>query len=78
MIKAEQQMEVYSRIVEEEMKRLLCVREIPAQLQEVMAYSVLAGGKGLRPAVLMGSCDLCGGTIERALPFACAIDYIHT
>lgn len=78
MIKAEQQMEVYSRIVEEEMKRLLCVRKIPAQLQEVMAYSVLAGGKRLRPALLLGACELCGGTIERALPFACAIEFIHT
>lgn len=78
MIKAEQQMEAYSRIVEEEMKRLLCVQEIPAQLQEVMAYSVLAGGKRLRPALLLGACELCGGMIERALPFACAIEFIHT
>ena len=61
MIKAEQQMEVYSRIVEEEMKRLLCVREIPAQLQEVMAYSVLAGGKRLRPALLLGPVNCAAG-----------------
>ena len=78
MIKAEKQTAAYSHVAEEEMKRLLSAQGIPAQLQETMAYSVLAGGKRLRPALLLGACEMCGGTIERALPFACAMEFIHT
>lgn len=46
-------------------------------LLESMKYSVLSGGKRLRPIMLLASCELCDGNIYDALPFACSIEYIH-
>lgn len=43
-----------------------------------MNYSLANGGKRLRPILVLEFCRLCGGTIEKALPIACAIEYIHT
>ncbi len=47
-------------------------------LYESMKYSLSSGGKRIRPVLLMAACDFCGGKIEEALPYACAIEYIHT
>jgi geranylgeranyl diphosphate synthase type II len=43
-----------------------------------MAYSLLAGGKRLRPILVLLSCEACGGEAESAMPAACAIEMIHT
>ncbi len=51
---------------------------IPPRLQEAMAYSLQAGGKRLRPILVLLSCEACGGTIEAALPAACAVEMVHT
>ncbi len=51
---------------------------VPQPLREAMAYSLEAGGKRLRPVLLLAACDLMGGRIEEALPFACALEMIHT
>ena len=42
-----------------------------------MRYSVLAGGKRLRPVMCLETCKLFGGSIEDALPIACAIEMLH-
>jgi len=47
-------------------------------LHESMRYSVLAGGKRLRPILCIAAAEVVGGTIEKALPVACAIEMIHT
>ena len=47
-------------------------------LQESMEYSLLAGGKRLRPVLVLECCRLCGGEVERAVPFAAAVEMIHT
>ncbi|MDO4393261.1 MAG: polyprenyl synthetase family protein [Bacillota bacterium] len=47
-------------------------------LYESMKYSIMAGGKRIRPVLLLAACDFCGGKIEDALPYACALEYIHT
>lgn len=49
-----------------------------AELFESMFYSLNAGGKRLRPVLLLASCELAGGNISHALPYACAMEYIHT
>ena len=49
-----------------------------AVLKESMTYSLTVGGKRLRPVLLLAACDFAGGDIERVLPFACAVEYIHT
>jgi geranylgeranyl diphosphate synthase type II len=45
---------------------------------ESIRYSLTAGGKRIRPALLLGACEFCGGDIKQALPYACAIEYVHT
>jgi len=52
--------------------------ECPPRLREAMAYSLLAGGKRLRPVLVLMACEACGGDIEAAIPAACAIEMIHT
>ena len=38
----------------------------------------MAGGKRLRPVLLLASCEFAGGNIREAIPYACAMEYIHT
>ena len=52
--------------------------DCPDTLRAAMAYSLLAGGKRMRPVLVLLACEACGGTIESALPAACAIEMIHT
>lgn len=47
-------------------------------LYESMKYSLMAGGKRLRPVMLLAACEFAGGNVKEALPYACALEYIHT
>ena len=51
---------------------------IPEPLRGAMVYSLEAGGKRLRPVMLLAACEMAGGQAETALPFACALEMIHT
>ena len=48
------------------------------KLFEAMEYSLLAGGKRLRPVLAMEFCRLCGNDPQQAAPFAAAVEMIHT
>lgn len=48
------------------------------KLIEAMRYSLTAGGKRVRPMIVVEFAKLCGGTEEAALPYACALEMIHT
>lgn len=70
-----------------EQKRLLVenylteqfTQETPYQtLLEAMRYSLLAGGKRLRPVLTLAFCEACGGAAEKALPAAAAVEMVHT
>lgn len=50
----------------------------PETIYEAMRYSLLAGGKRLRPILCLASCELVGGTVEMAMPTACALEMVHT
>lgn len=50
----------------------------PEKIYEAMRYSLLAGGKRLRPILCLATCELLGGTAEMAMPTACALEMIHT
>jgi geranylgeranyl diphosphate synthase type II len=52
--------------------------DAPARLVEAMRYSIDAGGKRLRPALVLLSCRACGGDETAALPPAAAIECVHT
>jgi geranylgeranyl diphosphate synthase type II len=50
----------------------------PEKIYEAMRYSLLAGGKRLRPILCLATCELAGGTTEMAIPTACGVEMIHT
>ena len=50
----------------------------PNEIWKAMSYSVMAGGKRLRPMLVLEANKICGGNIEEALPTACALEMLHT
>ncbi|XP_042494695.1 geranylgeranyl pyrophosphate synthase, chloroplastic-like [Macadamia integrifolia] len=50
----------------------------PLKIHEAMSYSLLAGGKRVRPILCIASCELVGGDENTAMPAACALEMIHT
>lgn len=68
------QMEQARALVEERLGQLL-----PGEgLEEAMRYSLLAGGKRLRPILTMKFCEAAGGSMEEALEFGCGVEMLHT
>ena len=49
-----------------------------AGLADSMRYSLLAGGKRIRPILVLEFCRICGGSVDEAMPIACAIEMLHT
>ena len=47
-------------------------------LEEAMKYSLMAGGKRIRPILTMAFCQAAGGQAEEALDFACGVEMLHT
>lgn len=47
-------------------------------LLKAMRYSLLAGGKRLRPALVLEFCRVCGGDVTAAMPVACGVEMLHT
>ncbi|MDA1014788.1 MAG: polyprenyl synthetase family protein [Planctomycetota bacterium] len=52
--------------------------DCPPRLREAMSYSLMAGGKRLRPVLVMLACEACGGDAKDAMPAACAIEMVHS
>ncbi|MFS7962782.1 putative geranylgeranyl diphosphate synthase [Helianthus anomalus] len=50
----------------------------PPTIHEAMRYSLLAGGKRVRPILCIAACELVGGEEATAMPAACAVEMIHT
>src|SRR4029077_16265216 len=51
--------------------------DCPLRLREAVRYSLLAPGKRLRPRLVLIAAEACGGSIEAALPAACAVEMVH-
>jgi geranylgeranyl diphosphate synthase type II len=67
------------KIVDETLSRLLLDSATPAtRLHDSMCYSIMAGGKRLRPILCIAAGEAVGGAVEEILPVACAIEMIHT
>lgn len=47
-------------------------------LRESMEYSLKVGGKRIRPVLLLAACEFADGEINEAIPYACALEFIHT
>ncbi len=71
--------EYKSRIEAALEKCFLLGEEFPqAKLAEAMRYSLLAGGKRIRPMLVLEFCRISGGDVDKCLPVACAIEMLHT
>lgn len=68
------QLESYRSSVEERLSGL-CTGQ---GLEEAMRYSLLAGGKRLRPVLVLAFCQAVGGTAEQAMDAACGVEMLHT
>ena len=67
------------QLTESALDRYLPAAEtLPASLHEAMRYSVFAGGKRIRPILMMAACEAVGGRPQQVLPAACAIEMIHS
>lgn len=69
-------MQEYIKLIDEKLDEYLEVI-YPQEIFESMRYSVLAGGKRLRPVLCLEACRVLGGKIEDAIPTACAIEMLH-
>ena len=72
--------EEYRQHIDEALDQcFLLPKDLPqAGLAEAMRYSLLAGGKRIRPMLVLEFCRIAGGDIEAAMPVACAIEMLHT
>lgn len=52
--------------------------QYPETIHEAMRYSLLAGGKRIRPMLCLAACEMVGGDPAAAMPTACALEMIHT
>lgn len=69
----------YVALIEKELsKRLYKVENGQDYVRDAMNYSLSNGGKRIRPILVLEFCRLCGGNIDDAMNFACAIEMIHT
>jgi len=64
--------------VEDYLVTCLRDRNVPGRLLDSMEYSLLAGGKRLRPVLALSWYGLLGGDADRAMPFAASLECIHT
>lgn len=71
--------EEWTRWIDEALARYLPAEgSMPSRLPEAMRYSIFAGGKRIRPLLVLAACEAVGGDARMALPFACALEMIHT
>lgn len=72
-------MQYWIDIINNALEEFVKEKQIPqAKIYEAMRYSLLAGGKRIRPVIMLAVCEMLQGDINEAIPFACAIEMIHT
>lgn len=66
-------------LIEKEMSVLMPGgKRLTGNLHEAMSYSLEAGGKRIRPILVLAACEAVGGETKRVMPAACAMEFIHT
>lgn len=69
----------YRNMIETALKGYLPQGKYTEQtLIDSMEYSLMVGGKRIRPLLTLLFCELCGEDVKKAMPFACAVEMIHT
>jgi geranylgeranyl diphosphate synthase type II len=70
-------MKDYLPLIEAALDRYSAAFDLPELFAASMRYSLLSGGKRIRACLCLACCELVGGTVEDALPFAAALEMIH-
>ena len=66
-------------VIDKELEVFLPIYSDPqGVIFESMRYSMFAGGKRLRPILMLAACEFVGGNKALAMPYACALEMIHT
>ncbi len=69
----------YKALIDSRLSEYFNADDLPQKgLFESMKYSLMAGGKRIRPIFVLEFCRICGGDTEKAMPVACAIEMLHT
>ena len=72
-------MNEYKSLIDEKLAEYFMPASLPYDgLLESMRYSLTAGGKRIRPILVLEFCRISGGDVQKALPVACAIEMLHT
>lgn len=78
-MKFEERLRQYQRMVEEALAGHFPEGPLPYEkLIRAMQYSLMAGGKRLRPVLVLEFCRVSGGDVKKALPVACGVEMLHT
>ena len=78
-MKFKTQLEQYQTMTEQALAQYFPREPLPYdRLVRSMEYSLMAGGKRLRPALVLEFCRVCGGDVNAALPVACGVEMLHT
>ena len=76
---AEETLACYASQIEEALVEALpSDPDTPPDLLEAMRYSLMAGGKRLRPILVLLAAEACGADLRDAMPAACAVEMVHT
>lgn len=68
----------YIPLIESALRKYLMKNSSRDDITLAMEYSLMSGGKRVRPILTLEFCKVCGGDINTALPFACAVEMVHT
>ena len=72
-------MKDYIKEIEAALERYLPQGDYAEQrLIDAVRYSLALPGKRVRPSLTLAFAELCGGSVEAAIPFACAVEMVHT
>ncbi len=74
----QQELRLLQTLVNSSLASVFEDRNIPQPLHDAMRYSLLAGGKRLRPILVLLAAKACQADIQQALPAACAVEMVHT
>jgi len=78
-LKFEDKMKLLSETVNVALDRYIVEKETPEKIiYQAIKYSIMAGGKRLRPVLALAVCEMLEGNVADVLPYACAIEMIHT
>ncbi|MGA9287785.1 MAG: polyprenyl synthetase family protein, partial [Anaerobacillus sp.] len=71
-------MNAYKKLLDKELPGFIDRVEMPETLKQAMQYSIHAGGKRIRPILMLATVEAFGEAVDKAIPVACAVEMIHT